>query len=148
MSDKRGNTMNENNLIAVLRDAADEIEKVRARNLQLDREIAQLKHQYRVDIDSYAKARADKENKGLRLGRVVTPTKAVKVTMSPPPNAVIALLAGVSKRALKVLARARVIRVSDLNNVTIAKLSRIERCGVTTLKEIKGLAQRCGITLK
>ena len=140
--------MNENNLIAVLRDAADEIEKVRARNLQLDREIAQLKHQYRVDIDSYAKARADKENKGLRLGRVVTPTKAVKVTMSPPPNAVIALLAGVSKRALKVLARARVIRVSDLNNVTIAKLSRIERCGVTTLKEIKGLAQRCGITLK
>ena len=61
MSDKRGNTMNENNLIAVLRDAADEIEKVCARNLQLDREIAQLKHQYRMDIDSYAKARDAKK---------------------------------------------------------------------------------------
>ena len=140
--------MNENNLIAVLRDAADEIEKVCARNLQLDREIAQLKHQYRMDIDSYAKARDAKKMQEKHGNKLVKSTTAVKVTMTPPPDAVIALLAGVSKRALKVLARARVIRVSDLNNVTIAKLSRIERCGVTTLREIKGLAGRCGITLK
>lgn len=144
---KRGNNMNELNLIAVLRAAADEIEKIRARNLELDREIARLKYQYRVDIDAYAQTRTKHEAAVSKSLESAPTTRAFKVMM-PPPNAPITDVAGVSKRALRALGKVRVVYVKDLQNVTLARLARIDKCGRTTINEIKGLASRCGITLK
>jgi len=135
-------------IVAILRTAADEYEKVILRNRMLDRDINELRAKYNKDITEIRSNPSPKIHSATVL---VDPAKMKeklkKKLLEPPPEMLVSAISGVSKRASKVLVRASVVRVRDFHRLTLARLAKIKGCGATTIAEIKGLAERCGHTL-
>jgi hypothetical protein len=140
-------------LVAILRQAADEYERVILRNRQLDKDIIALRSKYNQDITEIRSTPSPKIQKAMV---VVDPAKiihervkeAAKKMIKPPPDMIIASVSGVSKRANRVLYKAGAVRVRDFDRVTVARLAKVKGCGQTTIAEIKGLAERCGYSIK
>lgn len=140
-------------LVTILRVAADEYEKVILRNRQLDADINDLRSRYNKDI---TEIRSNPSPKIHKTRVVVDPAKIIheraketaKKMIKPPPEMIIAAVSGISKRANRVLYKAGAVRVRDFGRITVARLSKVKGCGETTIAEIKGLAERCGYTIK
>jgi len=141
-------------IVDILRKAADEYEALIKRNRQLDLDIIELRKKYNEDV---SKIRATpspvfvqpERNKRI-LDEIAKATQSgkAKIVQPPPPEMKIEAIGGLSKRASQALKKLDVWRVRHLKHLTLASLAKLKNCGPTTISEIKGLADRCGYTLK
>jgi DNA-directed RNA polymerase alpha subunit len=136
--------MNSVDLVRLLRQAADEYERISIRNKKLDEEIDALRQKYKADV-ALIKATPSPQRVS-----APPPPKPKEEPKKPPPPPTMPLFAigGVSPRAYRALYRTGTIRVKDFNSLTLARLAKIKNCGSVTVAEIKGLASRCGYTLR
>ena len=135
-------------LVKVLRVAADEYEKVIIRNRQLDKDIIELRRKYNQDITQIRSTPSPKIHTATVL---VDPAKLKQADNSPTTDKsemVVASVPGLSKRALTALAKLKVVRVKDLQKLTLARIRAIKGCGMSTQFEIEDLARGFGFSIK
>lgn len=161
--------MNDQQIVHVLRMAADTLQKVINRNQRLDQEINQLKGKYQKDVEQIRKiadelirkynGTTDIEEKkaaideARKTAEAIMQVKPAPVRLTPPiprvmPYTPLATIRGLKPRTYSAFKKLNARTVADLATVTRSQLLRLDNVGEKTVAEVRQVMERIGYKMR